>query len=159
MFKKTNIRFIIIGIALFLAGYTLYWTIAYHSFSDEKLEAMRTDGSIDKFEERIIRLGLDLQGGMHVVLELNVPKLVETLASNKTPQFDALMEKSIKEYKETGEDFFTVFRRNVEAEDFKLVRHFNDRGYKNAEIIASLQDESKDATSLQFSGPARTGSL
>jgi len=145
MFKKTNIRFIIIGIALLLAGYSLYWTIAYNTFSDEKLEAMRTDGTIDQFEERIIRLGLDLQGGMHVVLELNVPKLVETLASNKTPQFDALLEKSIKEHKETGEDFFSVFRRNVETEDFKLVRHFSDRGYKNTEIIASLQDESKDA--------------
>ena len=145
MFKKTNIRLIIIGIAFLLAGYSLYWTIAYNTFSDEKLEAMRTDGTIDQFEERIIRLGLDLQGGMHVVLELNVPKLVETLASNKTPQFDALLEKSIKEHKETGEDFFSVFRRIVEVEDFKLVRHFNDRGYKNTEIIASLQDESKDA--------------
>ncbi len=145
MFKKTNIRFIIIGIALLLAGYSLYWTIAYNSFSDEKLETLRTEGSIEKFENRIIRLGLDLQGGMHVVLELNVPKLVETLAFNKTPQFDELLETATREYKETGEDFFPVFKRIVEAEDFKLVRHFNDRGYKNAEIIASLQDESKDA--------------
>ncbi|MBN2601232.1 MAG: hypothetical protein JXR87_04500 [Candidatus Marinimicrobia bacterium] len=109
MFKKTNIRFIIIGLALLLAGYSLFWTIAYNTFSDEKLEAMRTDGTIDQFEARTIRLGLDLQGGMHVVLELNIPKLVETLASNKTPQFDALLDKSTKEYRETGEDFFTVF--------------------------------------------------
>jgi SecD/SecF fusion protein len=145
MFKKTNIRFIIIGIALLLAGYSLYWTIAYNSFSDEKLEALRTEGSIDKYEERIIRLGLDLQGGMHVVLELNVPRLIETLASNKTPQFDALLEAATREYKETGEDFFPVFRRMVETEDFKLVRHFNDRGYKNSEILASLQEESRDA--------------
>ncbi|MGC9363117.1 MAG: protein translocase subunit SecD [Fidelibacterota bacterium] len=145
MFKKTNIRFIIIGLALLLAGYSLYWTIAYSSFSDEQIEAKRADGSLDKFEERIIRLGLDLQGGMHVVLELNIPKLVETLASNKTPQFDALLQRSIREYKETGENFFTVFSRNVESEDFKLVRHFTDRGYKNSEIINSLEDEAKDA--------------
>ena len=145
MFKKTNIRFIIIGLALLLAGYSLYWTVAYYTFSDEKIEALRTEGSINKFEERIIRLGLDLQGGIHVVLELNIPKLIETLASNKTPQFDALVEKSTREYKETGEDFFTVFRRNVDAEDFKLVRHFTDRGYKNSDIISSLENESKDA--------------
>lgn len=145
MFKKTNIRFIIIGLALLLAGYSLYWTFAYSTFTDEQIEAKRADGSLEKFEERIIRLGLDLQGGMHVVLELNIPKLVETLASNKTPQFDALLERSIQEYKATGEDFFTVFSRNVEAEDFKLVRHFNDRGYKNSDIIRSLEDEARDA--------------
>ncbi|HDP67574.1 MAG TPA: protein translocase subunit SecD [Candidatus Marinimicrobia bacterium] len=145
MFKKTNIRFIIIGVALLLAGYSLYWTIAYSTFSDEQVEAKRADGSLEKFEERIIRLGLDLQGGMHVVLELNIPKLVETLASNKTPQFDALLERSIQESKATDEDFFTVFSRNMEAEDFKLVRHFNDRGYKNADIIKSLEDEARDA--------------
>ncbi|RKY62409.1 MAG: protein translocase subunit SecD [Candidatus Neomarinimicrobiota bacterium] len=145
MFKKTNIRFIIIGITLILAAYSLYWTVAYNTFSDTKLEAMRSSGSIDKFEKRIIRLGLDLQGGMHVVLELNVPKLIETLASNRTPQFDTLLAKTTREYKETGEDFFTVFRRNVDAADFKLVRHFTDRGYKNSDIIASLHDESKDA--------------
>lgn len=145
MFKKTNIRFIIIGLALLLAGYSLYWTIAYSTFSDDQIEAKRAEGSLAKFEERIIRLGLDLQGGMHVVLELNIPKLVETLASNKTPQFDALLQRSIREYKETGEDFFTVYSRNVESEDFKLVRHFTDRGYKNSDIINSLEDEAKDA--------------
>lgn len=145
MFKKTNIRFILIGLALLLAGYSLYWTIAYSTFSDDQIEAKRADGSLDKFEERIIRLGLDLQGGMHVVLELNIPKLVETLASNPTPQFDTLLQHSIREYKETGEDFFTVFSRNVESDDFKLVRHFTDRGYKNSEIINSLEDEAKDA--------------
>ena len=145
MLKKTNIRFIIIGIMVLLAAYSLYWTVAYHSLSPEKYEAMRSDGTIEKYENRTIRLGLDLQGGMHVVLELDIPKLVETLATNKTPQFYSLLQATTDEFKATGEDFFDVFRRKVEAEDFKLVRHFSDRGYKNSEIVKNLRDESKDA--------------
>lgn len=145
MLKKTNIRFIIIGITVLLAAYSLYWTVAYHRLSPEKYEAMRSDGTIEKYENRTIRLGLDLQGGMHVVLELDIPKLVETLATNKTPQFYSLLQATTDEFKATGEDFFDVFRRKVEAEDFRLVRHFSDRGYKNSEIVKNLRDESKDA--------------
>jgi len=146
MFKKTNIRFIIIAITLILAAYMVYWTIAYHTFSPEKVEELRTEGSLDKYENRIIRLGLDLQGGVHVVLELNLPKLVETLASNPTPQLNSILEAAGNEYKSTDEDFFNILSRKVAAEDFRLVRHFPGLNiFKNDEIIAYLRDEAKDA--------------
>lgn len=146
MFKKTNIRFIIIAITLILAAYAVYWTVAYHTFSQEKIEAMRTDGSLDKYENRIIRLGLDLQGGVHVVLELNLPKLVETLASNPNPQLTAILEASANEYKATEEDFFDILSRKVAAADFRLVRHFPGLDkFKNDEIIEYLRDEARDA--------------
>jgi len=145
MFKKTNVRFIIISVAIVLALYSLYWTFAYNTFSDNKIEELRSNGKIEKYEDRIIRVGLDLQGGMHVVLELDLPKLIESIASNKTPQFYSILNVTTKEYKETGDDFFNVFKRQVEDNNFKLVRHFSNRGYKNSEIISSLKDESKDA--------------
>lgn len=145
MFKKTNIRFIIIGIIVILAIYSLSWTVAYHSFSPEKMDNLKAEGKLDKYENRIIRLGLDLQGGMHVVLELNLPKLVETIASNKIPQFYSILEATTQESKINEEDFFKVFERNVNKNNFKLVRYFNNRGYKNSEIISSLKEESKDA--------------
>lgn len=145
MFKRTNVRFIIIGVAILLALYSLYWTFAFNSFSDEKREELRSKGIIEKYEDRTIRLGLDLQGGIHIILELNLPKLVESLASNKTPQFYSILETSTKEAKETGGDFFNIFQRHIENENFRLVRHFSNRGYKNDEIISSLKEESKDA--------------
>ncbi|MCK4446943.1 MAG: hypothetical protein KAW56_07665, partial [Candidatus Marinimicrobia bacterium] len=91
MFKKTNVRFIIISVAIVLALYSLYWTFAYNTFSDNKIEELRSNGKIEKYEDRIIRVGLDLQGGMHVVLELDLPKLIESIASNKTPQFYSIL--------------------------------------------------------------------
>ncbi|HPC35658.1 MAG TPA: protein translocase subunit SecD [Candidatus Marinimicrobia bacterium] len=145
MFKKTVVRFIIIGVVVLLACYSLYWTVAYHSFSAEKREALRADGSLDKYERRIIRLGLDLQGGMHIVMEVDLPKLIESLASNKTPQFMALLDEANNEAIANEADFFDVFRRKINESDIKLVRHFNGRGFKNDEIIKSLEDEAKDA--------------
>ncbi|RKY55940.1 MAG: protein translocase subunit SecD [Candidatus Neomarinimicrobiota bacterium] len=145
MFKKTNVRFIIIAVAIVLALYSLYWTFAYNSFSENKIEELRSNGKIEKYEGRIIRVGLDLQGGMHVVLELDLPKLIESIASNKTSQFYTILNATTDEYKKTGEDFFSVFKRQVDDSNFKLVRHFSNRGYKNSEIISSLKDESKDA--------------
>ena len=145
MFRKTSVRFIIIGAAVILAVYSLYWSIAYNTFSEEKKEEYRSDGSLDKYEERIIRLGLDLQGGIHNVLELNLSKLIETIATNKTPQFYSILENSTRISKENDEEFFSVFSKEVEENDFKLVRHFTNRGYKNSEIISSLKDEAKDA--------------
>ncbi|MFH1213996.1 MAG: protein translocase subunit SecD [Candidatus Neomarinimicrobiota bacterium] len=145
MFKKNVVRFIIIGLTLVLAGYSLYWTIAYHSFSDQKQEELRTKGALGKYESRIIRLGLDLQGGMHIVMELDLPKLVETLASNKTPQFMAILNAAASEAVANEEDFFDVFRRKVNDSDLKLVRHFNGRGFKNSEILDGIEDEAKDA--------------
>jgi len=147
MFKKNVVRFIIIGLTLVLAGYSLYWTIAYHSFSDEKIEALRSKGELEKYESRIIRLGLDLQGGMHIVMELDLPKLVETMATNKTPQFMALLNAAAAEAATSEDDFFDVFRRKVDASDIRLVRHFNfdDRNFKNADIINNIEEEAKDA--------------
>ena len=40
---------------------------------------------------RRIKLGLDLQGGMRVVLEVNVLKLIEDLAKNKDDVFGQIM--------------------------------------------------------------------
>ena len=39
---------------------------------------------INKTREKRIKLGLDLQGGMRVVLEVNTGKLMEKLAKNTT---------------------------------------------------------------------------
>ena len=40
----------------------------------------------EKLSKNSINLGLDLQGGMHVVLEADVPNLVKKLANNKSPE-------------------------------------------------------------------------
>ena len=146
MFKKTSIRFVIIGIVLILAAYSLYWSAAYYSYSEEKKESLRESGEMTKIKEKILHLGLDLQGGIHVVMEVDVPRLFESLASNKTDDFqfalDAAKEKSLA----SEEDFVDLFEKHIEKNNIKLVRHYSELGYENDKIVEKLRDESKDAT-------------
>lgn len=81
--------------------------------------------------ETQIGLGLDLKGGMNVILEISVPDVVEVLADHKT---DAAFVKSMKEAKEeeesSQEDFITLFIKAY---------HKNAPGHRLAEIFATQQ--------------------
>ncbi len=85
--------------------------------------------------ETQIGLGLDLKGGMNVILEISVPDLVENLADHKT---DAAFVKSINEAKKEEEksqsDFISLF---IDA--YKK----NAPGHRLAEIFATQQLQGK----------------
>ncbi len=85
--------------------------------------------------ETQIGLGLDLKGGMNVILEISVPELVENLADHKT---DAAFVKSINEAKKEEEksqsDFISLF---IDA--YKK----NAPGHRLAEIFATQQLQGK----------------
>ncbi len=87
--------------------------------------------SYQKCLETQIGLGLDLKGGMNVILEVSVPDVVETLADHKS---DAGFTKAMKEAKaeeETSQkDFITLF---IDA------YHRTAPGHKLAEIFATQQ--------------------
>ena len=91
--------------------------------------------SYQKCLETQIGLGLDLKGGMNVILEVSVPDVVETLADHKT---DAAFVKSMKEAKaeeETSQkDFITLFIKAY---------HKNAPGHRLAEVFATQQMQGK----------------
>ena len=91
--------------------------------------------SYQKCLETQIGLGLDLKGGMNVILEVSVPDVIETLADHKT---DAAFKKSMNEAKKEEEtsqkDFITLF---VNA------YHRNAPGHRLAEVFATQQMQGK----------------
>jgi len=57
-----------------------------------------------------IGLGLDLKGGMNVILEVSVPEVVKTLADHKTDEaFLKSVSEAAKEAQESQSDFITLF--------------------------------------------------
>ena len=57
-----------------------------------------------------IGLGLDLKGGMNVILEVSVPDVVKALADHKTDEaFLKSVDEAAKEAKESQSDFITLF--------------------------------------------------
>ena len=94
--------------------------------------------SYQKCLETQIGLGLDLKGGMNVILEISVPDVVEVLADHKT---DAAFVKSMQEAKKEEEtsqsDFITLFINAY---------HKNAPGHRLAEIFATQQLKGKVST-------------
>ncbi len=97
--------------------------------------------SYQKCLETQIGLGLDLKGGMNVILEVSVPDLVENLADHKTtPGFVRAMEMARAEEEKTQGDFISIFVKCY---------HQAAPGHSLAEIFATqeLKDEVKTTSS------------
>jgi preprotein translocase subunit SecD len=120
-------------------------TVQYKEENKQKLEELRS---------KILSLGLDLQGGMHVTLEVGVPQLVKELAGDNADQLlneviDAAHKKSIQ----NDTDFITEMVAEFESRDpdARLSRYYrNDamnitRRSSNEEIAAFLRKQRQSA--------------
>ena len=66
--------------------------------------------SLKQCREMEIGLGLDLKGGMNVILEVSVPDVVDVLADHKTdPAYKKAMELAKKEEETSQNDFISLF--------------------------------------------------
>jgi SecD/SecF fusion protein len=76
--RRSRLYLIILIVFLILASlYALYPSIKLWSMSDEKKEEIRNTEPQDliALEQKAIKMGLDLKGGMHVVLQVDQSKL------------------------------------------------------------------------------------
>ena len=72
--------------------------------------------SLKECREMGIGLGLDLKGGMNVILEVSVPDVVEALADHKDePNFKQAISQAKQETKEGKGDFITLFVKDYKA--------------------------------------------
>ncbi len=91
--------------------------------------------SYQKCLETQIGLGLDLKGGMTVILEISVPDVLENLADHKTDEaFVKSMREARVEEEKSQSDFISLF---IDA------YHRNAPGHKLAEIFATQQLQGK----------------
>ena len=145
MQKSLTPRFLIIGLILIWAVYALLPTWEYENMSEEKKEELRTLGELEKTESRIIRQGLDLKGGMYIVLEADIPLLVTNLASTKDARLEKLIDSAREQSLSENQDFISVFEQQVKTDGLKLSRYYHEYGASLDEIITSLNGEADDA--------------
>tara|TARA_Y100001970_G_scaffold26403_1_gene31799 strand:+ start:1253 stop:3136 length:1884 start_codon:yes stop_codon:yes gene_type:complete len=138
-------RYMIIGIILAWAIYALQPTWKYERMTEEQKEELRISGKLQQTESRIIKQGLDLKGGMYIVLEADVPLLVNNLAQLKDARLEELINNSKLNSVELSQDFFLVFENNVKKGNIKLSRYYHEYGASQDQIISALKDEADDA--------------
>ena len=132
---------------LFVFGlgiYALLPTLRY-AIMDEEKKSNLSDEQVDHFESRSIKQGLDLKGGIYIVLEVDLPQLIDNLAKNKDNNFNEFLGELKSEYNNSSSDFFTVFESLADDKNLKLPRYFINYGKTKDQIITQLSLQSEDS--------------
>ena len=132
---------------LFVFGlgiYALLPSIRYAMMDDESISNLSSEQK-DYFESRSLKQGLDLKGGIYIVLEVDLPQLIDNLAKNKDNNFDDFLDELKIEYNNSSSDFFTVFENIADDKNLKLPRYFINYGKTKDQIITQLSLQSEDS--------------
>ena len=113
-----------------------------------------------KYKE--VNLGLDLKGGMNVTLEISIPDVVQSLATNTEDElFTNTFKKANDKYVANGGDFIDIFvntfnqeKTALGLENANLRTYFGERsGIKNAsdaQIVEFIKTESSEIVDRTF---------
>ena len=126
-------------VALLLISLWQLFPTLQKSFDDRELAAMspaeREAYESENYEDLLetreasLNLGLDLQGGMHVALEIGTGVLLQELAGNRADDtFDEAVALATERSRESGGDFVSLFEDAVEEvrPGTRLARYFRN---------------------------------
>jgi len=105
------------------------------------------DPSIQEARQKRIKLGLDLQGGMRVVLEVNTGRLLEKLAKDPDQTFKDALNSAQAEASLSDEPVVDILARNFEEKGIRLSRYFGSVRDDDNTIISNLKSDAEDAVS------------
>jgi SecD/SecF fusion protein len=117
--------------------------------------------TLQQVTERELGLGLDLQGGMHVVLEVSPSDILRSLSgNNRDPKFTQALKEAIEAQKTSSTSFVDLFadRFKAIAPDTKLASVFATSANRSkinyqssdAEVRRMLNEEVNGATTRAF---------
>jgi len=117
--------------------------------------------TLKQCREMEITLGLDLKGGMNVVLELNVPDVIRSLSNhNQDPNFNKALEMAYTRQATSNRDFIDLFAEEYKKLDagarlsaifstFELKDKITPQS-SDAEVVSVLKNELKSAIDNSF---------
>ncbi|MFA6794461.1 MAG: protein translocase subunit SecDF [Proteiniphilum sp.] len=131
-----------------------------HYFDSLSTEKVYLNYTLKQIREKEIGLGLDLKGGMNVVLEIDASQVLASLANTDDPLFNqALKETIVQNRRGSSADFISLFQQNYEriSPDGKLANIYSitmsDRVAPNAtnsDVISVLRNELKSVADNSF---------
>ncbi len=151
--RKYRTKILFIAATVLLALYLLYPTYRDYQLHNQLSQLHGPDSLqfVEQHENEIrenrakrIKLGLDLQGGMRVVLEVNVVRLLEDLAKNKDDVFAQVIKEVRDEAKRSEEDPVVAAPAQVRGppDPAQPVLRQPPRRQRQG-VLAYLEDESK----------------
>ena len=105
--QDSRFRITIILLAILAVCYLLWPTYKFYSLTEDKKNEL-SESSLERLNKRI-SLGLDLQGGLYILLETDIPLFVEKLATEKPIELMDAIQKAKQLSEVSGSNFFDEF--------------------------------------------------
>jgi len=149
MSTKLYVKLSIVVISFLLFTYFVYPSVKFQflmSKKDREELQLKDPVQYNRLMDRSLRLGLDLQGGMHIVMEVDIKALLNKLAKNKDKRFEDALNYAEKMATERDEDFIDAFVTKLESSGADLARYFGTRKLRSrSDIIKHLREQVKEA--------------
>ena len=139
---------------MILAVYFLWPTIQDYNYRKTINQLTGTD-SLTYLEEhhdaildakmKRMKLGLDLQGGMRVVLEVDLIQLLEDLAKNKDENFQNIIKEVRSETSVNEISVIPIFAKKFQDREIRLSRYYGSIRDDDAKLVKMLENESEKA--------------
>lgn len=152
--KKNLSRIIITVVLVALSLYFLYPTYKDYTLNKElkKLSGADSIEFVDKNNQSLIdardkriKLGLDLKGGMYVVLDVDVVKLLEDMAKKKDDQLTVILAELKESSKNNEELILESFKIKLKEKGLTLKNYYGEIRDNEADIEKKLSSEIDNA--------------
>jgi SecD/SecF fusion protein len=137
-----------------LSVYFLWPTIQDYSYRNQlsKLSKQDSIAYVEKHHDDMLdaklkrmKLGLDLQGGMRVVMEVNIVQLLDDLAKNKDDNFKAIIKEVGNETATNDLSIISILAKKFQDRGIRMSRYYGSIRDDDAKITKMLEDESEKA--------------
>lgn len=152
-------RIIITICFVVLAVYFLWPTIQDYNYRNQlsKLKGQDSIAYLEKQHDDMLdaklkrmKLGLDLQGGMRVVLEVDVLQFLDDLAKNKDDKFRSIIREVRNETAVNEAPVIPVFTKKFIDDTIRLSRYYGSIRDDDAKITSRLEDEANKAVDREI---------
>jgi preprotein translocase subunit SecD len=145
----------ICGFYLFPSVQNMYISYKMDQMSESERQEYQTNNRqrINNIQDGSLNLGLDLQGGMHVTLEVQMASRIEQLAANTDEAFQEALQAARKRARTEDTEFVELFVQEFESRnpDGRLSRYFRSeedgitRRSSNDDVQGYLSTQADDA--------------
>jgi preprotein translocase subunit SecD len=152
--KNQLSRLVLIAAAIILSIYFLWPTYQDYRFRQEISQKQGQDSLsyVQQNQDQMlqaklkrIKLGLDLQGGMRVVLEVDVLQLLDDLARDKDDNFRSIMSDVRKEAASSEINILETFSGKFQVREIRMSRYYGNIRDDDKTIIGNLANETEKA--------------
>jgi SecD/SecF fusion protein len=150
--QTTRIFFILAAVALSLVflwptyqDYNNRQQLAALKGADSTAYVEKNANALSSAKEKRIKLGLDLQGGMRVVLEIDLVQLLDDLAKNKDDTFKAIMSEVRTEAAASDVHVISILANKFQARGMRMSRYYYNIRDEDPKIIGQLESETEKA--------------